>query len=141
MDPAAPLFSEQVTHRPQPRYGELAPMRAYMHLKITFDSRDKLVQDSFRDGFTEFMNRYIEDHDLPLMPQEVLLREASSGFSRRRVALKTELLFSAHLDDQQFRDFVLATQELLQRMPHVVGIRCDEYHHHVVITATGIEVK
>lgn len=141
MVPATTLFSEQVTHRPQPRYGELAPMRAYMHLKITFDSRDKLVQDSFRDGFTEFMNRYIEQHSLPILPQQPLLREASSGFSLRRVAVKTELAFSAHLDDQQFKDFVLEVQQLLQSMPHVVGIRCDEYHHHVVITATGIEAS
>jgi hypothetical protein len=76
MVPATTLFSEQVTHRPQPRYGEMAPMRAYMHLKVTFDSRDKLVQDSFRDGFTEFMNRYIEHHDLPLLPQDAQIGRA-----------------------------------------------------------------
>ena len=52
-----------------------------------------------------------------------------------------EHLFDAVKADLASKDFVLEVQQLLQSMPHVVGIRCDEYHHHVVITATGIEAS
>lgn len=135
---ANPLFSEQVAPPQTPRYGQMRPTRSFLHLKVTFDTTDKQVHEAFKKEFTDFINEYITQHGLPMDQQEAYATPAGSGLTKRS-ALRTQLVLTAHLDNQSFADFVEAVQLKLPDMPGVTKVRCSNHHNAVNITAAGLE--